>query len=286
MITIFTPTFNRGYIISKLYDSLVSQTYKDFEWLIVDDGSTDNTKTIVEKFILDDKIKIRYFYQQNQGKHIAFNLGVSKCVGDLFYCVDSDDYLPTNSLEIINNLYQEIKDNNKAAGIIGHKYYYNQEKIVGIKFPTTNILMNYIDLYYKYKIKGDKAIIFKSSVIKKYHFPKFNNEKFLTEAYLYQQIDEDYCFYITDSNLYYSEYLTDGLSSNFNKIAKNYPIGFYHYYQALSQNKHLNLKYKLIFKAYFYLYTIYCHKKIKNIFYFLFVSPLILYLHYLMKQDD
>ncbi len=102
-ITIFTATFNRAYIIKNLYDSLVGQRYVNFEWIIVDDGSTDTTEEIVQTFIKDDKIAIQYIKQSNKGKHFAINKGVSLASGELFFIVDSDDKLPENSLELIVN---------------------------------------------------------------------------------------------------------------------------------------------------------------------------------------
>ena len=99
MITVFTPTYNRGYIIEKLYNSLVSQNYNEFEWLIVDDGSTDQTQELISNFITKGFIDIRYFKQENGGKHRAINKGVKLAKGELFFIVDSDDYLSNNALD-------------------------------------------------------------------------------------------------------------------------------------------------------------------------------------------
>ena len=98
LLTIFTPTFNRAHTLVRLYEGLLKQTEKVFEWLIVDDGSTDGTKNLVEGFIQERKLNIRYFYQENQGKHIAINKGVSEARGNYFLTIDSDDYLLELSL--------------------------------------------------------------------------------------------------------------------------------------------------------------------------------------------
>ena len=111
MITVFTPTYNRAYCLGNLFNSLCSQTYTDFEWLIVDDGSTDNTKSLVEGFCCNSNINIRYVYQKNGGKHRAINRGVAEARGELFFIVDSDDTLPGDSLETISVYAQGINSN-------------------------------------------------------------------------------------------------------------------------------------------------------------------------------
>src|SRR5699024_7599204 len=104
-LTIFTPTYNRAYILPKLYNSLVEQSNKDFVWLIVDDGSTDNTKKLVFTWIRENKISIKYYYQKNQGKSIAHNKGVKETDTELFSCVDSDDYLTKDCVEVVMNTW-------------------------------------------------------------------------------------------------------------------------------------------------------------------------------------
>ena len=106
ILTIFTPAFNRAYTLEKLYNSLLVQTSKDFEWLIVDDGSTDNTEELVSDWIEEGKIKIRYYYQKNSGKQVAMNLGAEKCITELFDCVDSDDYLLPDAVEAMLRFWE------------------------------------------------------------------------------------------------------------------------------------------------------------------------------------
>ena len=101
LLTIFTPTYNRAYSLERLYKSLVTQSLKDFEWLVVDDGSTDNTEELINKFVSDNKVKICYFKQENGGKHRAINRGAAMAQGDYFLIVDSDDYLTSDAVESI-----------------------------------------------------------------------------------------------------------------------------------------------------------------------------------------
>ena len=117
MITILTPTFNRDYILKKAYNSLLNQNNKKFEWLIIDDGSTDKTKELVNKFKSENKIKIRYFYKKNGGKHTALNFGINKAKGDLILILDSDDYLRKDAVELVYKYWDKYKDNDKLCGI-------------------------------------------------------------------------------------------------------------------------------------------------------------------------
>ncbi len=121
LITVFTPTFNRATIIPKLYNSLVNQSFRDFEWIVVDDGSTDNTEAIFKNWVKESVFPIRYIKVQNGGKHRAINLGVNIAQGELFFIVDSDDVLLPDSLELIASKYSEIKDDSQFCGLAGSR---------------------------------------------------------------------------------------------------------------------------------------------------------------------
>lgn len=223
-LTIFTPTYNRGYIIGKLYDSLLSQTNKNFKWLIVDDGSSDNTEELVKSWIDEGKIEIKYIKQENQGKHIAHNTGVENCDTELFFCVDSDDYLLDNAVEDIYSDYCNIQDNS-IAGIVSIRM---TEKIepIGTDMPIGIRYSSLSDLYEKYKFRGDTALVFKTNILKKYKFPKINGEKFVGEEYVYCQIDKNYKLFISSNRYYICEYLEDGYTKNVAKLIVNNPKGY------------------------------------------------------------
>lgn len=225
MITVFTPTYNREYKLSQLYNSLISQTNKDFEWIIVDDGSTDNTKSLVASWISENKIKIRYYKQKNQGKPIAHNKGVLESKGELFICVDSDDYLIDKAIEIIEKNWNKHRDNTNCVGMVAAKVLKNNET-VGTEMPKNVNYSTLQDLYCKYKHKGDTALIYRCEIIKKYQFPKINGEKFIPETYLYNQIDQEGKLAIIYDKFYVCEYLEDGYTSNSAKLIKNNPIGY------------------------------------------------------------
>lgn len=241
-ITVFTPTYNRGYTIHKCYNSLCKQKFKNFEWLIVDDGSNDNTQNIIEKFIAEKKIVIRYFKQENQGKHVAINNGVKLASGELFFIVDSDDYLTENSLQLIDK-YWSYPKSDKIVGLGGRRKFINFK----------NKKFNFHDNYYDQDAISfnliennmqDKAEVFKTSVLKKYPFPFIKGEKFLTEAVIWYKIAQDgYDLRWINEDLYVTEYMEDGLSQN----AYNHKIQSINStilgYKLLSSYK-LPLKYK------------------------------------------
>ena len=125
MITVFTPTYNRAYSLPNLYDSLCKQSFVDFEWLLIDDGSTDNTQELIKQWELERKIKIRYLFQPNSGKHVAINKGVKEAEGEIFFIVDSDDYIISDGLKKINAIFRDISDDDDFAGISGIKVQVN-----------------------------------------------------------------------------------------------------------------------------------------------------------------
>lgn len=223
-ITVFTPTYNRAYILKKLYDSLVSQTEKNFEWLIVDDGSTDNTRELIEKWISEKKIDIRYFYQENQGKPIAFNNGVKNSNCKYFFCVDSDDYLTENAIQIISEEIKKIR-NDKISGIIALRGI-NYNQTIGTHMPRNVKYSSLKNLYEKYKFKGDTALVYKTEILRQYPFKLQNQEKFIGECFVYDQIDEKYEMLLMDKIIYICKYLEDGYTKNTIKILKKNPYSY------------------------------------------------------------
>lgn len=212
-ITVFTPTYNRAYILENLYNDLKEQTFKDFEWLIVDDGSTDNTKELVDKFINEEKINIRYIYKRNGGKHTAINTGIKIAKGELFFIVDSDDGLVNKSLEIIDNEWNLIEDKDKFSSIVGLCIYKNKE-VIGTTMPEDKDICSFTDLYFKYGVKGDKSIAFRSDIIKKYKFPERDEVKFLPESIVWHEVAKKYLSKCVNEPMIIREYLDDGLTKN------------------------------------------------------------------------
>ena len=222
-ITIFTPTYNRAYTLKKLYISLCNQTNKNFEWLIIDDGSTDNTKELIQNFISDKKILIRYFYQENSGKSMAHNKGVELANQELFTCVDSDDYITNDAVEIILDRWKKIRG--KQIGIMAKRMTPSKKNITvtQIKDGDTFVLRK---AYQNKSLFGDTFLIFSTNIIKNFSFPKFIGEKFVPEDYLYDQIGNIGEMSFLDKSLYICEYLKDGYTQNMNKLIANNPKGY------------------------------------------------------------
>lgn len=225
-ITVFTPIYNRAGLIKKLYDSLCLQTFKDFEWIIVDDGSTDNIKDVVDACCVENEIHIRYYRQDNGGKHRAINHGVKKAVGKLFLIVDSDDILPQNSLETIARAYKYIDDDISFAGICGLMAHRTGEIIS--KIPT--LKEEYIDddeinFRYKHNITGDLCEVFKTSVMKEFPFPEIDNENFCPEQLVWFRIARKYKLRLIPVVIYYRDYLDGGLTSKIVRIRRKNPKG-------------------------------------------------------------
>lgn len=212
-VSVFTPTFNRGYILGNLYDSLKNQTSCDFEWIIVDDGSTDHTRELVES-ILQEKspFPISYYYQTNGGKHTAINKGVQYAHGEWFFVVDSDDYLSNDAIETIIKDAKSIESDNSLTGLAYNRAYFNGE-VIGGAVDYEQLDCSLLDYRYKYKVRGDKAEIYKTAIFKLYSFPVIEGEKFCTEAMVCNRIALKYKLRYINKSIYYCEYLSDGLSA-------------------------------------------------------------------------
>lgn len=251
-ITVFTPTFNRAHILPKLYNSLLKQTNQNFEWLIVDDGSTDNSKTIIDEWIKQNRIVIKYFYQKNSGKMMAHNLGVLKSEEELFMCVDSDDYLfDENVINKIITKWESVdnKEKETLSGIVAQKLIVNKgNKNIAIPNIYADTLSN---LYSKYKFDGETALIFRTKILKKHLFPHIEGEKFITENYIYEQIDQQYKFLYYPTNCFTGEYMADGYTVNWIKTVIKNPKGWKLYY--LQHMKYCNSTKDLIKTVYHYI---------------------------------
>lgn len=245
-ITVFTPSYNRGYIIQNLYESLLTQTYRDFEWLVVDDGSTDDTKEKVEKWIAEKKISIKYLLQKNGGKHRAYNRGVKEAKGELFFTVDSDDYLPANALERVIYHYKFIENDPDFAGVCGCRFYPTGVRIGGeLGFDVKNGTQ--FDLRIKWGVKGDMADVVRTDILRRFPFPEVEGEKFCTEAMIFDQMSQKYKTRFFNENIYFCEYLPDGLTAKMTKVRMQSPITSTMYYAQLSKCN-IPLLYKI--KAY------------------------------------
>lgn len=222
MITIITPTYNREKKLTKAYKSLVKQTNKNFEWLVVDDGSTDNTKDLINKFKKEKKIKIRYIYKENGGKHTALNVGTQKAKGELLLILDSDDYLDVKAVELVEKYWDKYKSDPKICGITFIKKIGNP--IVKDK-PFDECISNMNDFKYNNNNLADMCEVMRVDILKKYPYPVFEGERFLSEVIVTGEIAKKYNLAYVPEVIYYAEYLEDGLTKNWFKLVVNNPMG-------------------------------------------------------------
>lgn len=236
-LTVFTPAFNRAYCIHQLYESLLRQTNQEFIWLIVDDGSSDNTKELIEKWINENKIEIKYIYQENQGMHGAHNTAYEHIITELNVCIDSDDYMTDNAVDLILKKWDSIEDKSNISGIVGLDYDI-KGRIIGSKFPENLEYSTLYDIYHKHNIKGDKKLVLKTDIVKKYpKYPIFKDERFVPLGTLYLMIDQDYKLACLNEPLCIVEYMADGSTMNIFKQYKRHPKGFRY-------SRYIELKYK------------------------------------------
>lgn len=240
-LTIFTPTYNRAYILPKLYSSLCEQTCQDFEWLIVDDGSTDHTKELVEEWRLKDKVNLHYIYQNNSGKMMAHNKAVQESRTELFMCVDSDDYLCSD--QVVGDIISfwenhSSKNSDDVCGIIAFKEIGQKQ----MAFPPKMNIAHLSELLAK-GFSGEAALIFRRDVLEQYPFPFFVGEKFVTDVYIYDKIDQIYKFLLFPYYIQHCDYHADGYSHNYMKLLFDNPKGFRAYHnQCVSFRKEGYLK--------------------------------------------
>ena len=224
LLTIFTPAYNRAHTIGRTYESLCRQTCQDFEWLVIDDGSTDNTKDLVQSWIKDNKITIRYIYQENQGMHSAHNTAYHNITTELNTCIDSDDYMPDDAVEQIVALWKE-KGSTKYAGIIGldqdiHGHIIGTGFADGMKETT-------LTGFYAAGGKGDKKQVYRTDVMNSYpDYPIFPGEKYVGLIYKYMLIDQDYPLLTLNKTLVTVDYQPDGSSFGMYRQYWNNPKGF------------------------------------------------------------
>lgn len=234
-ISVLTATFNRANLLPRLYNSLIKniKSETEIEWLIMDDESTDDTKIIVEDFIKENKIQIKYNWQKNQGKMKAINKLVEKATGDLLVDCDSDDYFTNDAFSIIKEEYKNHKEEKNIYGLCFLKYDQNGQNMGGIlkKEKTTMF-----DLYFKEGEKGEKAIVFFKNIRKQYKHELEHGEKFVTEARMYHKMDKQYQIICINKPIMICEYREDGYSNNILKEFKENPYGYYEYFKEIMQN--------------------------------------------------
>lgn len=223
-ITVFTPTFNRAHTLPRTYESLKKQRDKRFIWLIIDDGSTDDTKQLVSQWMKDnDSFQIKYIYKENGGMHTAHNVAYENIETELNVCIDSDDCLAENAIDLIFDFWDKSNHKN-YAGIIGLDSDFDGN-IIGSDLG--NITETTLSGFYANGGKGDKKLVYRTDIIKQYPpYPVFNGEKYVGLNYKYILIDQDYKLLALNKVLCNVEYQSDGSSNSMWRQYLNNPRGF------------------------------------------------------------
>lgn len=223
-LTIFTPTYNRAYILPQSYETLKRQNCKDFVWMIVDDGSTDGTEELIQKWKTENHVAIDYYKTPNRGKPSATNLSIEKCKSPLWVCLDSDDYFSTDAVEIILRDYKMIGNDGRYKGIIGNMYTRSNDILDGKELPKGIEGVVDLDIRYKYGVFSNLMRVFYTDILKKYQYPIIPGEKFIGESFLYEKMNIQY--YIERKPLYYAEYRSDGLTAAYLRLHVKNPRGY------------------------------------------------------------
>lgn len=223
LVTILTPAYNRGELLFEAYESLVAQYNKNFIWMVVDDGSVDNTEEIIQEFVQEKKIDIIYYKKKNGGKHTALNYGIKEINTELTIILDSDDKLLPNAIDDIENYYEKYKKRDSIGVLCFLRCHSDGKPIISL----TN--KEFVDNYVNYRVKqnhpGDMAEVFFTHVLKKYPFPVFDNEKFISEDVVWIEMGLNYDTVFVNKSIYVCDYLTGGLTDSDKKVKFQSPLG-------------------------------------------------------------
>lgn len=248
LITIFTSTYNRAHLLPRLYESLKAQTCQDFEWIIVDDGSTDNTEEVVQSWLHPAppphsplkgesaelcNFPIYYIRKVNGGKHRAINRGVQEAQGELFFIADSDDYLPKDSLAKVAEKYEKIKGDKTIGGMCGLDMT-PTGGLIGSGLPFDEKVCSSLELRMKHHVVGDLKEVFLTSVMREFPFPEFEGERFCPEALVWNRIAQKYKLLFFNQPIYVAEYQPEGITAGIVRARMNSPVASVTTYQELN----------------------------------------------------
>lgn len=224
-ITILTPTYNRASLLPRLFDSLLRQTNKDFEWIVVDDGSTDDTREVVVN--LKEKcggaFPMGYVYKANGGKHMAINIGAERARGELLFIADSDDLLTDDALETVANSWHDISDDKSFAGIAGLDIAMDTREVIGSGLPQGHIDCNAIDIRYRHHVTGDMKEVFRTEVLREFPFPEFAGERFCPEQLVWFRMARRYRLRYINKPIYIADYQPDGITAGITRARMRNP---------------------------------------------------------------
>jgi len=232
--TVFTPSHNSRDSLPRAYESLKAQTYSEFEWLVVNDGSTDGTETLVEKWQRQAAFPIRYFDQENRGKHRSFNRAVKEATGSLFICLDADDECVPEALEKFHGFWESIpeKDREAFSGVAVHCISASG-KIVGKPFPEYCMDLMPGEMNARYPIRGEKWGVYRTDILRRFPFPEIEGEKFIPEGLVWNRIGQVYKMRYVDEALRVYHHSPGGLTAQGRRLRVRNPVGARLYYKEV-----------------------------------------------------
>ena len=246
ILTVFTPAYNMADLLTRCYESMCKQTNKNFIWMIVDDGSTDNTREISESWVKNTKdFKVIYIYKENGGLHTAYNTAIASIDTELCVCIDSDDFMPDNAVELILDFWEK-NGSDKYAGIVGLDFDMDGN-VIGDMLPDIKSV-NLIGLFTgKYNIvNGDRTNVVRTELYKKYAPMKvFKGEKNFNPHYMHLQISEEYDFLVLNENLRFVDYQETGMTNSMLKQYRSSPNSFAEIRKLYLSFKDTSLKFKI-----------------------------------------
>lgn len=248
IITVFTPTYNRAHTLSRTYESLESQTCKEFEWIIVDDGSTDNTEECVKDWIKNASFKIKYIKKENGGLFTGYNTALEHIQTELNVCIDSDDFMPVDAIENIISLWANVKTP-ELAGLIGLDFTLSERPIGG--YFNSEGEYYFLDQKYKLRHAGDTKIVCRTDLMREFAPMQSFGEKNFNPVWYYLKVGENHKFFVTNTNFCFVDYQSDGMTASIYSQYANSPKSFAELRRVYMASRHIPMRRKLIDAAHY-----------------------------------
>lgn len=245
--TIAIPTYNRIKLIGRTLKSLEDQTYKDFEVIIVDDGSTDGTESFISEYSNTSDLQIRYFWKENGGKQTALNLAIKKAEGEFFLILDSDDWLLPHALKTLSESWDKIPQEKREgfSGVMARAKEHHGP-LIGKPFPSDPFISSYVDFHFISGIRigpfKDCLDFIRTDLIRKYQYPEIKETRFVPEAYITDQIGMNHKLYCISDVLEIKEYQEAGITKNIDAYKVKNAHGMIAYYEILLRKVFPNAK--------------------------------------------
>lgn len=248
-LTVFTLTYNREYCLNKCYESLLRQTSDDFCWLVIDDGSTDGTKELVEQWQKEcTKFQIRYLHKENGGMHSGYNVAYENIDTELSVSIDSDDWMTDDAVEKIVRFWTQY-GNDSVGGIVGLDID-PSGRVIGTELPDKRQIKIY-DFYNRYHGKGDKKMVYRTELMRPIKAPEYPNERLFPTCYRYFLIDLDYDMLVLNEPLSVVDYAADGFTNNIIRQYKKNLNSFIYYRKFIMSYPNATLMHKYKFSIHY-----------------------------------